>query len=117
MPQQVTFPVLDTNGVPQGEIYRGDDWGPIRVRFHRDLSGATFVCQLRHSRASTPIDVDVDLTHAGDDPPYVELSLAGAVTALIDDNLLKGDLEDSPTHTVFSFTVPVKGQITQPVPT
>lgn len=113
MPKKITLPPDD------GDIYRGDDWA-VKVRFHRDISGAVFACQLRHSRWATPIDAIIDPTHQSDpldsqDPtndPYIVLTLPGAVTATIDEDLLEGDLQDSPTHTVFKFVVPVKGQDT-----
>lgn len=115
-PKQVTLPVDD------GDIYRGDDWGPIKVRFHRDISAAAFACQLRRDRWGAPFDVVIDSTHKTDpvdpdnpdDDPYITLFLPGAVTALIEDNALKGDLQDSPTHTVFKFRVGVKGEYTKP---
>ncbi len=96
-------------------MWRGDDWN-VKVQFHRDISMYTFACQLKHSRFSTPLPVVIDTTHQNDvDDPYIVLHVDGADVAGIGDNLLAGDLEASPTQTLFEIELPVKGQYTEAV--
>lgn len=102
-------------------IYRGDPWS-LPVRLHRDISGSTFACQLRKGIGSTPIQASIDPAHQGDevdpdDPtndPYFVVTLTGAQTAAIKDNVLKGDVQEVGAKTVARFTVIVDGQIEEP---
>lgn len=102
-------------------MYRGDDYS-LPVRFRRNIEDVSFTCQVRRDRWASPIDVVCDPTHQ-DDPldldepaarPYLTLFIPGAVTALVEDSSLRGDLQDSPVHTVFKFRIPVEGEYTKP---